>query len=198
MGWCLLKTIEPTLRCYGCADSKQKPKMTWLMPESNVTRNRLGGQKNRIHGHARSTNKPPHPMYQAWVGIICRCTNPQDRRYKNYGARGISVCDRWRKYINFLADMGPTWRLGLTIERIDNDGGYCPENCTWATRLVQQNNRRSNRFLTYDGRTMTVAQWERHCGFKPTLIYSRLKAGWTVECAIRLPPSPLKHPPAWR
>jgi hypothetical protein len=82
-------------------------------------------------------------IYSRWEGMIQRCTNPNAKGYSNYGGRGITVCERWRDFRNFLADMGePPDKL--TLERIDNDGNYCPENCRWDTYKQQHNNKRTN------------------------------------------------------
>ena len=84
------------------------------------------------------------PTYYSWGGMIARCTNKKHNRYKYYGARGITVCDRWRLFENFLADMGVRPE-GLTLDRIDNDKGYMPGNCRWATAIVQANNKQKHR-----------------------------------------------------
>jgi hypothetical protein len=117
--------------------------------------------------------------------MIRRCENPNATAYADYGGRGISVCAEWRDYENFAADMGPDFRPELTLDRIDVDGDYEPGNCRWVTNTVQQRNKRNNRRLTFQGRTLTVAEWADLLGLQPGTIRYRLdKSGWPVERAL--------------
>lgn len=140
------------------------------------------GERSKTHG------KESSKVYQVWTNMLQRCYNPNDRKFKNYGGRGIIVCDRWHKFENFYADMGdPPYEKSL--DRINNDGFYCLENCRWATRIEQMNNRRNSVKITYLGETKGIREWERQLGFPKDKITKRLKAGWSVEDAITLPNS---------
>jgi hypothetical protein len=130
------------------------------------------------------TGRTHTSFYNTWVSIRQRCTNPSYVQWNDYGGRGITVCDRWNDFENFVTDMYPSFQEGLTIDRIDNDGPYSPDNCRWATRLVQNNNRRNNRLLTHDGLTMNVAQWARHIGITYSALHQRLGKGWPLERAL--------------
>lgn len=135
----------------------------------------LAADKKRTHGLSY------HPMKPTYYAMIARCHNANSAEYSNYGGRGIVVCDRWRDgFVNFLADMGER-PDSMTIDRIDNDGPYSPENCRWATTSEQCNNTRANRFLELNGKRQAVAQWAREIGLHPNTIRSRLRYGWPVE-----------------
>lgn len=121
--------------------------------------------------------------YEVWHHMISRCTNPSDKSFDDYGGRGIRVCDRWKNVAAFVADMGEP-PPGMTIERVKNDRGYEPDNCTWATRREQNNNSRRNITITFRGQTMTRAQWEQHLGLGPTTLRARLRRGWPLERAL--------------
>jgi hypothetical protein len=134
-----------------------------------------------VHGHCRRGAETR--TNRIWRGMVTRCTNQRSKHWLKYGARGIVVCDRWRDFRNFLADMGEAPQ-GQSIERIDNNGPYAPENCRWATTAEQASNKRNNRYLTVGGRTQTLAQWERESGVHRKTITSRLKCGWPPERAV--------------
>ena len=126
--------------------------------------------------------------YVVWRNIIKRCTDPSDENYANYGARGITVCKRWlNRYENFRQDMGQRPK-GASLHRIDNDKGYTPENCKWTDVGLQSNNKRSNRYITYNGITQTLQQWSRKTGLRREMIARRLNSGWSVEKALSSPP----------
>lgn len=128
------------------------------------------------------------PEYSTWRGMIDRCTRQNSIAYKDYGGRGIKVCERWREsFQNFLDDMGKRPSSKHTIERSDNSRGYGPDNCCWATREQQGSNTRRNRVLVHNGRTRTLAQWAKETGLSGSLIAWRLEAGWPVEDALTKP-----------
>lgn len=112
--------------------------------------------------------------YQTWLSMIYRCYNVDHASYPNYGGRGIKVCDRWKNsFENFIADKGERPE-GYSLDRIDNDGNYEPSNCRWSTRLEQANNKRNNRFIEINGKTLTVAQWSDETGIPRSTISRRL------------------------
>jgi hypothetical protein len=125
------------------------------------------------------------PEYRSWAHIRSRCTNPNVPAYPNYGGRGIVMCDRWlNSFENFYADLGPKPTPAHTIERIDNDGPYAPDNCKWATRIEQANNKRSNVFVTYQGITQSVPDWCRQLGLPYARISTRIEKGMPPEEAF--------------
>lgn len=131
------------------------------------------------------------PEFKIWRNMKSRCENPRDIGYTFYGGRGITVCTRWQVFENFLADMKPRPSPKHTIERKDNDFGYSPENCRWATYKEQNNNHRGNHLLTYKGRTLTITQWAEECGLKPVTLSHRINySHWPVEKALT---TPLRH-----
>ncbi len=121
--------------------------------------------------------------YRCWGAMVKRCRNPNDISYRRYGGRGITVCERWLRFENFLADMGKC-PDGHSIERKDNSGDYGPGNCKWATASEQANNRRSSRFVTFEGVTLTVVQWAERTGIKTSTLFYRLNMGWDVSRAL--------------
>ena len=136
--------------------------------------------------HGESKNR----LYKIWVGIKIRCHDEQNGSYHKYGKRGIEVCEEWRNSYEAFRD----WALSngytdkLTLDRKDNNGNYCPDNCRWATQKEQQNNRRNNHLLTYNDETLTISQWNDRLGFTRGTISQRLnKLGWSVEKALTTP-----------
>lgn len=147
-----------------------------------------------------SSNRAGHKMsgtyiYKVWENMRTRCTNPNNTHYNSYGGRGITYCDRWASFENFYRDMGNP-EEGMTLERIDVNKGYSPDNCTWATRLEQANNRRNNRFIEWQGKTQTAAQWERELGFGRNSLNSRFNLGWPLERAMTEQPNHHRRPKA--
>lgn len=125
--------------------------------------------------------------YKSWAEMKARCYNPRCIRYPRYGGRGIVVCERWlHSFENFLADMGERPK-GMTIDRIDNNGNYEPNNCRWATYKQQANNSSNARPLTFNGETLCLSDWAKAKGFKAATIRGRLRKGWTVEQALETP-----------
>ena len=141
------------------------------------------GWHRRRHGEARKTAE-----YLAWQNMRARCNRPTHPSYKDYGGRGIAVCKRWDSYANFLADMGRRPGPGYSIERIDNDGPYSPENCRWATPDEQRRNQRTTRLVTFGGKTQCVTDWSAETGLKVDTIIGRLQRGWPLERVLTEPP----------
>ncbi len=142
-------------------------------------------KRSTKHGHSR--RKQHSKTYTAWSHMISRCTNPNDINYHNYGGRGITVCKRWRKFENFLEDMGEPPSAKHSIDRIDNNGNYCKSNCRWATDTEQQRNTRRNHSVTYNGKTQCIAAWAEEYGINDGTLRSRLRLGWSIEKALTTP-----------
>lgn len=121
--------------------------------------------------------------YKSWDHMLDRCKNPKTTYWNEYGGRGIKVCERWMKFENFLADMGERPE-GTSIDRINNNGNYEPENCRWATKKQQQQNRRVAHKLTHDGTTMTLSEWSRRAGLKTSTLSERLRRGMGIKDAL--------------
>lgn len=115
-----------------------------------------------------------------------RCSNPTNHRYSDYGGRGIRVCERWEKFENFLADMGPRPNKTLSLDRIDNNGNYEPGNCRWATMKQQRENARGITLLTIGSETLCVKDWAQRLGINRSSLVYRLKNGWKPELAVTM------------
>lgn len=136
------------------------------------------------HGQARRSGISL--AFRRWQNMISRCRNPNNQRFAQYGARGITVCDRWTDFSRFMADMGPC-PLGASIDRIDNNGPYAPNNCRWATKTEQAQNQRSNRRLTWNGETHCLSEWARRTGLPRGTLQKRLVSGWDTERILTTP-----------
>lgn len=137
------------------------------------------GCSHIIHGHC--VDYGLSPTYRSWVAMWERCTNNRCRGFKRYGGRGITICERWRRFENFFSDMGER-PCGSTLDRFPNsDGNYELQNCRWATPKEQGRNRSTNKLLTLNEKTATIAEWVETTGILRHVIYGRLRRGWPVE-----------------
>jgi len=140
-------------------------------------------EKRTTHGQRTS------PEYNSWFAMRQRCNNPNTKVFYRYGGRGITVCEAWNvSFAAFMEDMGPKPSPQHSIERVDNNGMYCKENCRWATSSEQCSNTRRNRMLTVDGQTMTIAEWARKTGIHFCTITNRLNSGWSDVDCVRVKP----------
>lgn len=142
------------------------------------------GQFKPTHGQTETR------LYYIWTSMKARCTNPRCKSFKHYGGRGIRVCEEWaQSFEAFQAWALPNgYTDNLTIDRIDNDKGYDPDNCRWVDRTTQSRNRRNNRFLTYNGETRTIGEWAEIVGIRNEVIWHRVVThGWDIEKALLTP-----------
>ncbi len=145
-------------------------------------------QRSKAKESATTHNMHGTRLYRIWAHMKERCTNPNTRNYNGYGGRGITLCEEWLKFEPFAK-----WALengyseNLTIERINNDKGYSPENCRWATPFEQASNKRSNHTFTIDGITDTMTNLARKFNIKPTTVFDRLHKGWSEYEALTVP-----------
>lgn len=178
-------TPVPLCAC-GCGNPttvayKTLQKLGWIKGEYRKfipghAQNGRKWDKSRLkHGYRTATT-----TFQTWKNMIRRCTDPDSRAYKWYGAHGITVCERWMTYANFIEDMGER-PVGLSIDRIDNKKGYQSDNCRWTNQKEQMRNSSCARFLTFNGETKTYREWEDSIGLSHGLVHSRVKAGFSVE-----------------
>lgn len=139
--------------------------------------------RNYRHGKSKCGT-----LYYTWSKVKDRCYNKNSPDYKDYGARGVVVCDRWlHSFESFLDDMGEKPTPDHSIDRIDTKGNYEPENCKWSTDLEQANNTRNNHVMTLNGKSQTAAQWARELGVNPASLLDRIYRGWSVERALTTP-----------
>lgn len=153
------------------------------MKNKNMARN-TKGKRNGMYKHGLSKTR----IHKIWDGMKYRCNCPSNPHYKDWGGRGIKICKEWDDFITFYEwAMANGYDDTLTIERIDNDGDYCPENCKWIKRGDQAKNRRVCIFLTHDGVTKSLVDWANEYGIKYATIYHRYQLGWSVEDILGIP-----------
>jgi hypothetical protein len=153
-----------TVRSCGC-----------LARENTIKRNK----ENATHGKSHDR------IYRTWQGMLNRCHRTNDKKYPLYGGRGITVCEDWHdpcKFISWAYTNGYTDKL--TIDRIDKDGNYCPENCRWVDYKVQNNNRSFCHYIKYNGMTKTVSEWAEYLGISVNALFNRLRRNWSIERAF--------------
>ena len=162
---------------------------------TTVRHRNLQGGRVRSCGCSHFTHgQTGTPEYLIWHAMKQRCMNPRSPQYPNYGGRGIAVCDRWQQsYLIFLGDMGERPSKKHSLDRIDNDGPYSPDNCRWGTREQQNNNKRTNRFLIFHGETLTISQWARRLHVHFCTLQYRLRRGWSVERTLTEPVRQFRH-----
>lgn len=132
------------------------------------------------------------PMYDVWTQMIQRCENPNNKAFKNYGARGIKVCAEWHEYAAFLRDMGPTYQPGLTIDRRDNDGNYEAGNCRWVTNKVNCRNQQRSVLVDWNGVQTSLNDLAELHSVKLLTAYSRYRIkGWTLRQSLGLDSAPV-------
>lgn len=140
-------------------------------------------------GYRTIDNRTKNPLYGTWKQMINRCENPKYNKYQRYGGRGIKVCDEWHDFDNFVnwSDSIGGRPNGCTLDRINNDGNYEPSNCRWATRFQQATNKSSNVILEYNGESKTLVEWSLSTGISWSVLWNRLKRGWSVEKMLTTP-----------
>lgn len=189
-----------TVLAYGGRSSTNK-----LLWECSCT---CGGEvsvaaNNLVSGHTRSCGclqkvclqthgLSRHYLYPVWYGMMARCYTKTNKRYEQYGGRGITVCKRWHSLSKFIKDMHPR-PAGTSLDRIDNDAGYSPRNCRWGTSAEQANNKRSSVLLEFNGMEKTAAQWSRELGISSSTIRARLRLGWSVEDTLTYQTNSVRH-----
>ena len=149
----------------------------------------VGNKNHFIHGF---TNK--ERLYNIWKSMRQRCRNRNGNRSKSYVDKGITVCEEWSEYSSFRKwALANGYKEGLTLDRIDNDGHYEPSNCRWVTYAVQANNKSSNHYLEFEGRTRTLSEWSKEVGISNDTLKRRIYSGWDIEKALTTPVR--KHKP---
>jgi hypothetical protein len=140
------------------------------------------GQRKYTHGHARQKSR----TYHTWLAMKLRCLNEKHLAYNRYGGRGIKICKEWFSFENFLKDMGERPE-GKSLDRIDNDGDYCKENCRWATAKEQANNRKQTKIFSLEGKEYSIPEMSKFLNVPSQFLRNRLNANWDVNEIINTP-----------
>jgi hypothetical protein len=187
--WTVLHIYEPNHRRWvcrcECGNTKSILRSTLVCGESKscgCSRSEWCRDANITHGHTARTliGAPNTATYTVWRNMLARCSKPTNSGYHRYGGRGISVCQSWEDFESFLSDMGHKPK-GKSLDRINNDGDYSPENCRWATVAEQSRNQSRNRPVTWMGETMILPDWETKLGIPRKALIARRDKGWSVE-----------------
>lgn len=144
---------------------------------------------------ARHKGVTSHALYYTYNNMKCRCYKKGSPAYKNYGGRGITICKSWlNSFPNFLNwAISSGWNKSLSLERIDNNKGYSPSNCKWATRYEQSRNNRRNKLITFNGKTLCSVDWSKETGINRRTITSRIEAGWPLDQVLTKRPISFKR-----
>lgn len=138
--------------------------------------------------HGDTARGKTQRLYRIWSGMISRCTNENVDSYKYYGAKGISVCEEWKDYVKFKQWAESNgYNDNLTIDRINNDKEYCPENCRWITIKEQERNRSNNHIVEYNGESHTISEWSEIFNINVDDLIYRIKSGWDIQTALTKP-----------
>lgn len=123
-------------------------------------------------------------VYKIFIGMHTRCSNKKAQSYSRYGGRGISICKEWGSFENFIKDMGQPPSNKHSLDRINSDGNYEPNNCRWSTQKEQCNNQKRNKVISFSGLTMNLGEWASFLGIKRSTLGNRLNNGWTISKAL--------------
>lgn len=165
---------------------------TTFVITANLTCNRVKScgclRKEKTILRSTTHNQRHTNLYEVWKTMKQRCNNPNNKTYKNYGGRGISICKEWNDKFDcfYMWSIDNGYKQGLTIDRIDNNGDYCPENCRWTDRITQANNSRWNKHIIVNGKDDTLANWLRFYNLKYYKYYNRIKKGYTDQEALTM------------
>jgi len=183
------KNVMPLMACQCDCGKKSTPQPYTLLRGTTKSCGCLQIAKATKHGQAYGKNGSK--TYMAWSQMKARCDNERNKSYADYGGRGISYCESWKNFANFLADMGEA-PIDLSLDRIDNSLGYSKENCRWATSKQQSNNRRNTRMIEYQGKKWPKQELAEEFGISASTLMSRLRSGWPIEKALIHPVNLLK------